>query len=401
MPNSKGRRRRFGSIRRLPSGRYQARYSGPDGVDRPADDTFDTRAEAEDWLTLKEAEILEGEWIDPDAGNVFVPDYVETWIGENTSLRPKTVQIYRGLLHSHIAPHLATVTVGEMTLARVRRWRKTLVDSGVSAITVAKAYRLLRAVFNTAVDDEMIKRNPCRIKGAGIEDSPERPVLTVAQVYALADAVGLRYRSLILLAAFTSLRWAELAALTPGGIDLDARTVRVTRQLYYHERGFRFGPPKSKAGVRTVPFPELIVPDLREHMQWVPSARSLVFCSSTGTPLSHSNFRRRVWLPALAAVGLEGVHLHDLRHTGNQLTANAGANLKELMARMGHDSERAALIYLHSSAERQRTLADEVGRMAAAELTRSKTAQPSGTLTAREPNRPGKRANDNSPDLGK
>jgi len=77
----------------------------------------------------------------------------------------------------------------------------------------------------------MIRRNPCRIKGADREHSPERPVLTVAQVYALADAVGLRYRALILLAAFTSLRWAELAALTPADIDLDARTVRVTRQL--------------------------------------------------------------------------------------------------------------------------------------------------------------------------
>ena len=98
---------------------------------------------------------------------VFVPDYVETWIEEHPALRPKTVKIYRGLLRCHIAPHLATVTVGEMTLARVRRWRKKLLDSGVSAITVAKAYRLLRAVFNTAVDDEMIKRNPCRIKGAG------------------------------------------------------------------------------------------------------------------------------------------------------------------------------------------------------------------------------------------
>jgi Phage integrase family len=119
----------------------------------------------------------------------------------------------------------------------------------------------------------------------------------------------------------------------------------------------------------------------------------------TGTPLSHSNFRNRVWLPALAAVGLEGVHVHDLRHTGNQLTANAGANPKELMARMGHDSERAALIYLHSSAERQRTLADEVGRMAAAELAKSKTAKPSGTLTAREPNGPDGPADGKSPDL--
>jgi integrase len=195
-------------------------------VDRPADDTFDTKTDAEKWLTLKEAEILEGDWIDPDAGRVFVPDYVETWIRERPGLRPKTIKIYRSLLRCHIAPHLATVTVGEMTLARVRRWRKKLLDSGVSAITVAKAYRLLRAVFNTALDDEMIKRNPCRIKGADREESPERPVLSMAQVYALADAVGLRYRALVLLGAFTSLRWAELAALTPADIDLDALTVR-------------------------------------------------------------------------------------------------------------------------------------------------------------------------------
>jgi integrase len=384
MPNAKGRRRRFGAIRRLPSGRYQARYPGPDGVVRPADDTFATKTEAEDWLTVKEAELLEGDWIDPDAGEVLVTDYGSTWIDER-DLRPKTVLIYRGLLRNQIAPHFVNVTVAEVTLARVRRWRTKLLNSGASKVTAAKAYRLLRAIFNTALDDGLIKRNPCRIKGADREDSPERPVLTVAQVYALADAVGLRYRPLILLAAFTSLRWAELAALTPADIDLDARTVRVTRQLYYHGPGYSFAPPKSRAGVRVVSFPELIVPDIRDHLAWVPDSAPLVFTSSTGTPLRHSNFRRRVWLPALAAVGLEGIHLHDLRHTGNQLTANAGANLKELMARMGHDSERAALIYLHSSAERQRALADEVGKAASTELAKSKQtkpAKPSGTRMA-------------------
>jgi integrase len=290
------------------------------------------------------------------------------------------------VLRCHIAPHFEHVTVAEVTLARVRRWRRKLLDSGVSEVTAAKAYRLLRAVFNTALDDGLIRRNPCRIKSAGTEHSPERPVLTVIQVYTLADAVGLRYRALILLAAFTSLRWGELAALRPGDIDLDARTVRVTRQLYYHGAGHSFGPPKSRAGVRDVDFPELIVPDLREHMDWLPSSAVLVFASSTGSPLSHSNFRQRIWLPSLAAVGLEGVHLHDLRHTGNQLTANAGANPRELMARMGHDSERAALVYLHSSRERQRALADAVGEAARAELAKSKRtkkAVPKGTRRAR------------------
>jgi integrase len=386
MGNSKGRRRRFGAIRRLPSGRYQVRYPGPDGVIHPADDTFATKTEAEEWLTLKEAEILEDEWIDPDAGAVLVTDYGSTWIDERPGLRPKTILIYRGLLRSHIAPHFEHVTVAEVTLARVRRWRKKLLDSGVSEVTAAKAYRLLRAIFNTALDDGLVKRNPCRIKGADRENSPERPVLTVAQVYALADAVGLRYRALILLAAFTSLRWAELAALTPADIDLDARTVRVTRQLYYHQAGYRFAPPKSRAGVRVVDFPDLIVSDVRKHLDWLPAKTPLVFATSTGSPLSHSNFRTRVWLPALAAVGLEGIHLHDLRHTGNQLTANAGANLRELMVRMGHDSERAALIYLHSTAARQQALADAVGAAARAELAKSKkpkSAKPSGTRMAR------------------
>jgi integrase len=125
---------------------------------------------------------------------------------------------------------------------------------------------------------------------------------------------------------------------------------------------------------------------VRKHLEWLPASASLVFASSTGSPLAHSNFRRRAWLPALTTVGLQGVHLHDLRHTGNQLTANAGANLKELMARMGHDSERAALIYLHSTGARQRILADMVGKAASAELAKSKprkAAKPSGTRRAR------------------
>jgi integrase len=85
----------------------------------------------------------------------------------------------------------------------------------------------------------------------------------------------------------------------------------------------------------------------------------LLFTSPTGKPLRHGNFRRRIWLPALAASGAD-IHVHDLRHTGNGLVAEAGANLRELMERMGHSTSRAALIYLHSTSERQHTLADAV-----------------------------------------
>jgi integrase len=164
--------------------------------------------------------------------------------------------------------------------------------------------------------------------------------------------------------------------------------VRVTRQLNKAGAVPVFGPPRSRAGRRVVDFADLIVPDLRRHLGAVPSG-ALAFTSPEGTALSNTNFRRRVWGPALAAIGMEGVHVHDLRHTGNQFTANAGANTKELMVRMGHDSERAALIYLHSSNKRQRVLADAVGRAARAELARSKEAKKSGRSGTRMARRQG------------
>jgi integrase len=204
----------------------------------------------------------------------------------------------------------------------------------------------------------------------------------VAQVYALADAIRPRYGAPVQLATFASLRWAELAALRPEDIDLYACTGRVTRQIdYLPGGGHSFGPPKSKAGRRVVPFPDLIAPDLRKHLDRLGPSAVLVFTSPDGKPLRHSNFYRRAWMPALETVSLKGVHRHDLRHTGNQFSADAGANIRELMERMGHDSTRAALIYLHSSADRQRWIADQVGRNAKAALSKPKR---SGTQRARD-----------------
>jgi integrase len=381
MPGRKTRS--FGTIRKLPSRRWQARYRGPDGLLRSAPSTFARKGDATRWLALTEAELLGGRWIDPDAGRVPFTDYAATWINERPGLRPKTVQLYRYLLRCHLAPGFTAQSVGGIAEADVRRWRADLLAAGTSPVTVAKAYRLLKSIMATAADDGLIRRNPCRVKGAGSEKSAERPVLTVAQVYALADAAGSRYRALVLLACLCGLRWGELAALRRRDIDIDAGTVRVSRQLAeVNGQPLAFGPPKTDAGKRTVVIPSLILPDIRDHLssQVKPEPDALVFTSPTGTLLRHSNFRRRVWLPALAATGLTGIHFHDLRHAGNLLIAHAGANLRELMDRLGHSSSRAALIYLHSTSDRQRTLADAVADRAREELGET---SPCGTSVAR------------------
>jgi len=107
-------------------------------------DTYGGKTDAEVWLTRKEAELLDDDWIDPDAGAVLLSEYGSTWIDERPGLRPKTVTLYRYLLRTHITPHFRTATISAITLPAVRRWRKKLLDTGVSPVTAAKAYRLLR-----------------------------------------------------------------------------------------------------------------------------------------------------------------------------------------------------------------------------------------------------------------
>ena len=127
--------------------------------------------------------------------------------------------------------------------------------------------------------------------------------------------------ALVLLTVFGSLRWGELAALRRSDIDVQARTVRISRQLSEQRGGgFTFGPPKSDAGYRTVAIPAVITPDLASHIVTfaAPGDDGLVFTNSEGKPLRRSNFCRRVWHPALRAAGLPAIHFHDLRHTGNQ-----------------------------------------------------------------------------------
>ncbi|MEU4718228.1 hypothetical protein AB0G06_01220 [Nonomuraea dietziae] len=137
----------------------------------------------------------------------------------------------RGLLRLHINPTLGDMLLVEITSRHVRQWHTKLVEHGPGSSTVAKAYRLLRGILNTAVEDELIKKNPCRIKNAGVERPEERPVLTVAEVFALAAAVPPRFRALVLLATFGSMRWGELAALRRDNLDLEARTVKINASV--------------------------------------------------------------------------------------------------------------------------------------------------------------------------
>ena len=172
----------------------------------------------------------------------------------------------------------------------------------------------------------------------------------------------LRFRALVLLATFASLRWGEVIALRRCDVDMRACTVRVRASFVERSNGqILLGPPKSKAGMRVVGFPKVIRPVLQGHLSLFagPEPGALVFPGAKGGPLRRGNFNKLSgWPHAARAIGAEGLHVHDLRHTGNAFAAASGAGLRDLMARMGHDSERAAIIYQHAARGADQAIAE-------------------------------------------
>jgi integrase len=323
--------------------------------------TFATKRTAQTFLDQVGTEIVNQTWRDPAAGKVRLCEYTAWWLENRPDLRPRTQVLYEGLLRLHIEPVLGQCRFDNLTTAAVREGHTGLVLSeAIGPVTVAKAYRLLRTVLNGAVEDGLLVRNPCVIRGAGVERSPERPVATIGQVYELADAMGPRYRLMVLLATFCGLRLGELLALRRERVDLLHGQIKISEQRQELPDGTRiYGPPKTAAGIRSIALPPHLFKEIESHLTgWVrPEPDAFIFSGPRTDSLSRATFNP-TWNKARQKVGLDHLHFHDLRHTGNTLAAATGASTKELMARMGHASARAALIYQHASTERDVAIAE-------------------------------------------
>lgn len=358
-------RRRFGRVRKLPSGRWQARYPGPDGKDRNAPDTFRTRTDANRFLAAVETDLGRGTWLDPASGAVTLGVYASAWLETRTvagrPLRPRTRADYQRVLDGHIAP-LAALPLSDITPQRVRVWNAEVGKSGPAM--AALCYRVLHAILQTATDEGVYVVNPARLRGAGQARAAERPLLSVGDVEALADGMPEHLRALVLLGFWGALRLGELIALERRDLDLDTTTgrglVRVERAQTEVGGLPLVGPPKADS-MRTVNLPGAAVRALAAHLErspaGLPTAR--VFVRLTGEPLRGWDVQR-YWARARKAVDLPEARVHDLRHAGLTLAAQSGATLREVMRRAGHSSPDAAMRYQHAAEDRDRDLADRL-----------------------------------------
>lgn len=348
------RRRHFGSVRRLPSGRYQVRYHGPDGRPRTAGRTFATKGEADRFLASVEHSIHAGAWTDPKGRAQTLASYADEWLAHR-NLAVRTAELYADILRLHIKPQLGGMPLGAITPVEIRRWHKGRSEA-TGRVRTGQAYGLVRTILGTAVRDGLLASNPCQITGAGSAKSPERPYMTREHAVLLLDALPPHVRVPGLVTLLAHLRLGELLALRRADVDLAGGVLHVRRAVTRTKAGPLVKETKTGHS-RSVHLPPEALQALRSHLAAHPVLPSAsLFLHPNGRPLTREHVRS-AWDQARRLTGLGEYHWHDLRHAGLTWFAETGATVRETMHRGGHKSVAAAMIYQHRAQEREATLA--------------------------------------------
>ena len=351
--------------------RYEVRLRGPDGRERSR--TFRTRKAAETYERELLAQRDRGGWVDPKAGRISLADWVTEWSTTLVNLRPSSRRIYLDNLRLHVLPELGAVQLSKLDKAMLRAWLARLSAGPLKPATVHQVYRALRRASASAVENDVIARNPLDgIKPPRVEPQEMR-FLTPGEVATLAAAIDERYRAFVVVGAYCGLRLGEMAGLRRHRVDLLHRHLQVVEQLGRDEAGrWALQPLKTRASLRSVALPAVVVDELDEHLRhWAGTGREgFVFTAPDGGHIDPDNFRSRIWTPAVAAAGLAPLRIHDLRHTTASLAIAAGADVKTLQTMLGHASAVMTLDrYGHLMPGRAQDVADRLDALARAAVS--------------------------------
>ncbi|WP_134768418.1 site-specific integrase [Nocardioides sp. 1609] len=374
------KRRGFGRVERLASGRYRAAYTGPDGNLYRAPETFASKDDAIAWLTARRAEISLELWAPEAAARAarqkaiptlreYADEWLETRKTQGRALRPTTRQQYRMLLDTWIYPTFGDERIDRISADDVDTWYDG-VAPGRETIR-AQSYSLLRTVFASAASERpypLVPYNPAHIRGAGSAKRAHRvQPASLEELETIVEAMPDRYQLMALLAAWFAMRFGELTELRRGDIDLRTGRVKVRRGVVRVDGEFIIGPPKTDAGVRDIAIPPHLLPLVEGHLSdhTAPGRESLLF-PAAGDSNRHMAPATlyKVYYPAREAAGRKDLRWHDLRHTGAVLAAQTGATLAELMGRLGHTTPGAAMRYQHAAADRDAEIARRLSELA-------------------------------------
>jgi integrase len=361
------RRRGFGTIRKLPSGRWQASYLGPDTMRHKAPVTFEAAEDAEGWLTDRRREISRDDWTPPTTRPpITFGEHAERWL-TNRTLKPRSRYHYRKMLDAKLLPTFENIALKHITADLIDDWYYRLGDAAPTSR--AHAYGLLRTILGDAVQRRLITHKSVPYPRCG-----QRQTRQTDRARHPAGDRGTRKGHAGALPADGAARrlvrppvWGTHTELRRHDVDLTRGVVKVRRAVVRVDGEFVVGTPKSDAGTRDVAIPPHLIPTVKSHLASnITGGREGLLFPAAGDPTKHlaPATLYKVFYKARAEAGRPDLRFHDLRHTGAVLAASTGATLAELMARLGHSTAGAALRYQHAAKNRDKVIAEALSDMA-------------------------------------
>lgn len=314
---------------------WRARYNGLDGRERSR--SFERKIDAERWLSSQLVRLDRGEWVDPHLGNIYWADYSEQLQASGVHVAPRTAETYRAC-HARAVKLIGDMPLSRLTTELLRGVIADLTAAGYAPETVAKTMRWVRLTLNQAVRDRRLVVSPANGIQLPVPRRSDMRLLDPRQVEQLAETMPDRFQSLPIVAAYTGLRWGELAGLLVGNIDMLRRRLTVRTSLI-EAAGVapRLGSPKTAASERTITLPKVVTETLGLHFHSHPPVDGLVWTTDRGGFLRRGSFSR-VWRKAVAESVGQPCTPHDLRHTQASWLIAAGEHPKTIQTRLGHSS---------------------------------------------------------------
>lgn len=322
---------------------WRVRWRTPDH--KAHSKSFNRKRDADEYKARVETDLADNTYVDPKAGRKHIADLAPVYLaGRRSVLKPSSYRSVESAWRTHVEPRWGDRRLVSIRKSEVQVWVSEL-SSKKSSSTVLKALGVLDGIFQTAVNDRLVKDNPCKGLVLPKKEAKRHRYLTERQVIELADACG-NYRALILTLGFCGLRWGEATALTPADLDFDAKRISVNKSATKNGTEIIVdGSPKNHE-IRVVPMPDIVAGALEKQVEGK-TPDQLVFTDDYdgGYVRQQSNGRRHVsWFSkALKKTGLPPMTCHDLRHTAASIAIHAGANVKAVQRMLGHKSAAMTL----------------------------------------------------------
>lgn len=299
--------------------------------------TFDTKKQATTWATATEAARDRGEAVVARHTDLTVGAY---WARLEPSRRAvlAAATVDRNATHwrLYLEPAFGSARLTTLRRTEVNAWVAGMVDRGVGVPTIESCTRLLSAIYEAAITDELVTANPVSRLRLPRHTPKRKRWVDPADIDAIVEQLDEPYALLVNLAAHTGLRWGEIAGLRRSGVDPMGRTITVTSVLT--RRGVREY-PKTDSSRRVVPVPADLQPALRDKLVGL-APDELVFAGPRGGGLSDRNVNERHLAPACERAGVEPITFHALRHYYASVMVAGGMGLAEVAHLLGHSSTR-------------------------------------------------------------